>query len=172
MRSNASRRPLDEFNAQRGGILLVGQLTEIREGRALVRYAGGPDQNIFARIATTEFDEPDLRVLPCAVLLMLEDGDPLRPIIIGAVRETFPANASPPLVPHSRPATAAPATENRSLVLDLDRLVIEGRDEVVLRCGQGSITLRADGKIVIKGTQLVSRASDTNKIRGASVQIN
>jgi hypothetical protein len=50
--------------------------------------------------------------------------------------------------------------------------VIEGRDEVVLRCGQGSITLRADGKIVIKGTQLVSRASDTNKIRGASVQIN
>jgi hypothetical protein len=32
--------------------------------------------------------------------------------------------------------------------------------------------MRADGKLVVKGTELVSKASATNKIRGASVQIN
>jgi hypothetical protein len=30
----------------------------------------------------------------------------------------------------------------------------------------------ADGRIVIKGTRLLSRASETNKIKGASVDIN
>jgi hypothetical protein len=49
---------------------------------------------------------------------------------------------------------------------------LEAQEEIVLKCGEGSITLRKDGKIIIKGTHLLSRASGPNRIKGGSVQIN
>ena len=53
-----------------------------------------------------------------------------------------------------------------------DTLVLEAREELTLRVGDGSITLRADGKILIKGKDLVSHAQRTNRIKGGSVAIN
>jgi hypothetical protein len=50
--------------------------------------------------------------------------------------------------------------------------VFDAKDEIQLRCGKSSVTLRKDGKIEIKGTQIVSRASGVNRIKGASVAIN
>ena len=51
-------------------------------------------------------------------------------------------------------------------------MIFQADEEIVLRCGLGSLTIRANGHIVVKGTKVVSRASEVNKIRGASVQIN
>ncbi|ABN78217.1 hypothetical protein [Cereibacter sphaeroides] len=56
--------------------------------------------------------------------------------------------------------------------LDGTRLVLEGRREVVLRCGRASITLAPDGRVTIRGTEILSRASGANRIQGASVQLN
>jgi len=43
---------------------------------------------------------------------------------------------------------------------------------MTLRVGNGSITIRGDGKILIKGSDLVSHAQRTNRIRGGAVSIN
>lgn len=151
-------RPADE--------MCLGKLVGIDpHGKPLVTFGGGPLQPVPARIATTQ-SHPDAAALDArpAVLLVFENGDPHLPIIIGFVRETFePAPAA---------TVTAPANANHTVELNGKALIFEGKDEIVLRCGQGSITLRADGQIVLKGTKLVSRASETNKIRGASVQIN
>ncbi|MCC6418741.1 MAG: hypothetical protein IT429_10940, partial [Gemmataceae bacterium] len=48
----------------------------------------------------------------------------------------------------------------------------DAKEEIVLRCGKSSITLRKDGKVVVLGAEVVSRASGTNKIKGAAVRIN
>lgn len=53
-----------------------------------------------------------------------------------------------------------------------DELVIEARTSLTLRVGDGSITIREDGRILIRGKDLVSHAKRTNRIRGGSVQIN
>jgi hypothetical protein len=53
-----------------------------------------------------------------------------------------------------------------------DTLLIEAKEELTLRVGEGSITIRADGKILIKGKDLVSHAQRMNRIRGGSVTIN
>lgn len=53
-----------------------------------------------------------------------------------------------------------------------DELVLEARKGMTLRVGEGSITLRADGKILIKGKDLVSHARRMNRIRGGSVSLN
>lgn len=53
-----------------------------------------------------------------------------------------------------------------------DELVIEARKNLTLKCGEGSITIREDGKILIKGKDLVSHARRMNRIKGGSVSIN
>lgn len=49
---------------------------------------------------------------------------------------------------------------------------IEADDEIQLKCGKGSILINNQGKIVIRGTNLISRSSGMNKIKGAAVNIN
>lgn len=52
-----------------------------------------------------------------------------------------------------------------------DELVLEAAKNLVIKCGDGSITIR-DGRILIKGKDLVSHARRTNRIKGGSVAIN
>lgn len=56
--------------------------------------------------------------------------------------------------------------------VDGKRVLIEGQEEVVLMCGDASITLTKAGKIVIRGKYLLSRSSGVNRILGGSVQVN
>ena len=60
------------------------------------------------------------------------------------------------------------------LVVEVDgeRLVLEAACEIVLRCGKASIVMTADGRITLRGTQILSRSDGPNRVQGASVQLN
>jgi hypothetical protein len=51
-------------------------------------------------------------------------------------------------------------------------LLLEAKESLTLKCGDGSITIRADGKVLIKGKDLVSSAIRMNRIKGGAVSIN
>ena len=51
-------------------------------------------------------------------------------------------------------------------------LHIKADDGLVIECGKSSIILTKDGKVQIKGNDLLSRARGMNKIKGAGVNIN
>lgn len=87
------------------------------------------------------------------VVLGFEAGDLGRPLVLGLVEQGFVRE----------PAVAR---------VDGQRVVIEGKEEVELRCGEATIILRANGKVVIRGAYVETRASGTNRIKGGSVQIN
>lgn len=53
-----------------------------------------------------------------------------------------------------------------------DELVLEATKSLTLRVGDGSITIRGDGRILIKGKDLVSHAQRMNRVRGGAVAIN
>jgi hypothetical protein len=53
-----------------------------------------------------------------------------------------------------------------------DRLVLVANREIVLQVGKASITLTQAGKIILRGTYVLSRSSGVNRIKGGSVQIN
>lgn len=55
---------------------------------------------------------------------------------------------------------------------DGETLVLGARREVTLRCGKASIHLTADGRVTIRGTQVLSRSDGPNRVQGASVQLN
>jgi hypothetical protein len=56
--------------------------------------------------------------------------------------------------------------------VDGKRVRIVGNDEIVLECGNASITLRRNGRVIIKGTYVETDSAGTNRIKGAAVRIN
>jgi hypothetical protein len=52
------------------------------------------------------------------------------------------------------------------------KVVIEAGERLTLKCGDSSIDLRRDGKLVVRGNDVLSRATRTNRIKGGSVAIN
>jgi hypothetical protein len=74
----------------------------------------------------------------------------------------------PQLIPAARTDESTPL----EAFVDGKRVVIDAGDEIVLRCGKASITLRRNGRIVIRGSYIETRSQGTNRIRGGSVQIN
>lgn len=66
----------------------------------------------------------------------------------------------------------APDRKRADAKVPPDEIVIEATKGLTLKVGEGSITLREDGKILIKGRDLVSHARRLNRIRGGSVAIN
>lgn len=96
-------------------------------------------------------------------------------LIIWSNRNTAISNQDQPIlidVLIDRLPGKSATSESTVVHLDGDILVLEGKREIQFCCGKSSVVLQADGKIVIKGGDIVSRASRTHKIKGGSVEIN
>lgn len=52
------------------------------------------------------------------------------------------------------------------------RLLLEATEELTLQVGEGSITVRKDGRILIKDKDIVSHAERLNRLKGGAVSIN
>jgi hypothetical protein len=51
-------------------------------------------------------------------------------------------------------------------------VTIEATETLVLKCGEASVDLRADGKLMIRGEDMLLRAKGTQRIKAGSVNIN
>jgi hypothetical protein len=136
----------------------VVRLTPERE--VLVDWIGNPSGPVKAGILLPGGGHEGFAAGDTVLLLVPEPSG--EPVILGKVAARLPS--------------ATPARTDRPAELDVSidgrRVVLSAHDEIVLRCGLGSITLSCDGRIVVKGTEIVSRASGANKIKGAMVNIN
>ena len=52
------------------------------------------------------------------------------------------------------------------------RVTIEATETLTLRCGESSVDLRADGKVMVRGEDVLLRAKGTQRIRAGTVAIN
>ncbi len=93
------------------------------------------------------------------VVLLFEDGDRDRPIVVGVVR------AERSMVPSE-------LTGHVDVAADGERMVVSARRELVLQCGKASITLQQDGTVRIVGERILSRATGPNRVQGGSIQLN
>jgi len=93
-----------------------------------------------------------------------------QPVILGAVTQRLwdEQDASVPAEARGK----LPAGHPLSVQLDKQRLNLEASEEIRLTCGKSSLLLRRDGTVIVRGVRVVSRASQSNKIRGATVDIN
>jgi hypothetical protein len=53
-----------------------------------------------------------------------------------------------------------------------DHVEIEARETLTLKCGESSVDLRKDGKLMIRGKDVLTRAKRSQRIKGGTVAIN
>jgi hypothetical protein len=53
-----------------------------------------------------------------------------------------------------------------------DHVVLEAKETLRLKCGESSVDLRKDGKLMIRGKDVLSRAKRSQRIKGGTVGIN
>lgn len=137
--------------------VVIGELLALGDdgATAFVRHAGQGGSGAIAARAAVDLHG---RQIGAAVVLMFEAGDPSRPVVIGALR--------------GGESIAAEAPDNVEVDADGRRLVVKARDQLVLRCGAASITLTKAGKVLIEGRYVCSRSTGTNRVKGASIQLN
>jgi hypothetical protein len=147
----------------------VGWIADVsHEGRARVDFPGNPAGPLQA-VSIVRASRADLEAAAerrQQVVLLFDGGDLRSPILVGFVVTDAPLAEATALA--EVPAAAVPEVA----VVDGRRVAIEGMDEVVLVCGKASITLRRNGRIVVRGTQVETDADGVNRIKGASVRIN
>jgi hypothetical protein len=138
--------------------VVTGELIGFKdEGRTpLVTY---PDQPGTAAIAAGAILDLHGSHIGRKVVLMFENGDPKRPIVMGWLRneEPWPLAGKPGQV---------------EVDADGERLLVNAKQQLVLKCGKASITLTKAGKILIQGTYVSNRSSGVMRIKGGSVQLN
>lgn len=136
-------------SAAPGGGPMRGILAGISEaGQIEVELAEGLPR-IVCDYLHTSAQPPELA--PGDVLLLLPPVAPGQPgLVLGRVGKYQP------------PSQAAPPQE----------VVVQAAENLTLQCGASRIELRRDGKLLIKGTDVVSRAERTQRIKGGTVAIN
>ncbi|HEY8211703.1 MAG TPA: DUF6484 domain-containing protein [Myxococcaceae bacterium] len=133
----------------------------------LVDFPGNPGGAVPARTILV-LDAPAMEAAVKerrAAALQFEDGDPRRPVLMGLLQPT----AATPMLDA---LLAAPKPQRLAARVEGKRVVLEGKDEIVLRCGESTIILRRNGAVLVKGEQIDSRSSGRHVIRGRKVAMN
>ena len=157
---------LDNSVASDGLTAVIGEVVALRkDGSVLVRAPGLDDTP--AWIAS---HVPPGHLAPSAhVLLYVATGTTTRPIVAAVLRATVTEDA---VTETEAPMLRAGEASSTNKANKPARLILEADKEIQLRCGRSSLLLREDGKVQLRGADIVSRASRGNKVRGATVEIN
>ncbi len=155
--SGATRgSPAREAGALHG--VVIGELLALTDDGTtpLVRFPGQAGESAIAARSSVDLHGPHIGQ---SVVLVFEQGDPARPIVMGVLRG----------------ATGWPQADKPAQVdVDADgqRLIVSAKEQLVLRCGKASITLTKAGKVLVEGSYVLSRSTGVNRIKGGSVQLN
>jgi hypothetical protein len=160
------------------GEIIIGTLTGIdEEGQALVSFQESPSAEPVVALSTVALNPRQSGRL---VALLFANGNLEKPVIMGLIHSPLDAMIESYEVvaetnerteqKHGRSEESERQTDD--VYLDGKRVVFEGKDEIVFKCGDASITLTKTGKILIRGKYLLNRSSGVNRIMGGSVQVN
>lgn len=166
MKKNRTITLLDTITEEMEGrksTACIGQIAGTNDhGQILVRYGENTCHPARLVAPLKRYELGSDSYLGREVLLTFEEGDRERPIIIALMSDPVEDLAD----------LAAKKQKPQEMIIDGKTITIEAQDEILLKCGPGSICLTKDGKIILKGIEIVSRAKETNKVKGAKVEMN
>lgn len=155
-----------------GEIVIASLIGVDPEGRPLIDFPGNRSGPLLAMSTLPVTPQHVGR----SVALLFANGNLNTPVIMGVIHSplqdllaTYELRSGPARQTGAEGDAGAHA---HMATVDGKRVVIEGQEEIVLKCGEASITLTKAGKIIIRGKYLLNRSAGVNRIMGGSVQIN
>lgn len=173
---------LPELKVSSGEVIL-GTLAGLdHQGNVLVDFPGNILNTAISAISTLAINQQHSGR---QVALLFADNDLSRPIIVGLIRNPLEdilnnidlsgeddTDVQTSNLENKNNQKATVSNESNDMFLDGERVMLEAKKEIVLKCGDSSITLTETGKILVKGKYLLNRSSGVYRIVGGSVQIN
>jgi hypothetical protein len=142
--------------------IVIGTLFSVRDGQPTVDFSGNPNSHPIPAIATCHLDAMHIGR---QIALLFVQRDMARPIVIGVVRNGATRQHSTVVVPQYASSPMKLASNNNNVV-------IKGTGKMVFQCGQASLSLTEQGRIIMRGTHIASYSDGVNRIRGAMVEVN
>ncbi len=168
-----------ERSAMAAGEIIIGELLGFDvSGEPQVVFNGSGEHSLSA-ISTVAITQQHIGR---QVALLFANGDFSKPVIMGLIHSPlldilnnnveFVSETEKVEVVDQLESTDSQSTDANTAYIDGSRVVLEGKEEITLKCGEASITLTKAGKILIRGKYLLNRSSGVNRIMGGSVQVN
>lgn len=156
------------------GEIIIGSLVGINaQGQPLVDFPESPASQPLPAMSTLGLTRQHIGR---QVALLFANGNPQNPVIMGLIysplQDLMTAYELTPAAVTDQESTPQDMSLDKNLTVNDKRLVIEGKEEIVLKCGEASITLTKSGKILIRGKYVLTRSEGVNRIMGGSVQVN
>jgi hypothetical protein len=164
------------------GEIILGTIISIDSlGQPKVNFPLNPEKESITAITTVALTSQHISR---QVALLFNQGDLSQPIVIGLIHSPLQAmldnfqqdqetcSEKDMLQPQDNQVELAAQLNTDNVCIDGKRLTFEAKDEMVFKCGQSSITLTKEGKVLIRGKYLLNRSSGVNRIMGGSVQVN
>jgi hypothetical protein len=150
-----------------GAAAVLGRIVAVEAAGTVSVEVPGASEARVARLAVPLTGDELLAARDAcgSAVLVFENGDPALPIIVGLLQ----AIGRPLDATHNGRPEAPQVLEAD---VDGKRVRITAQDEIVLECGSASITLRRNGRVVVRGTYVESYSDGTNRIKGGQVRIN
>jgi hypothetical protein len=126
-------------------------------GTVWVDYPDNPLRAALVAICTTHVDAAQVGL---GVALMFVQNDPAHPVLIGLLRQGLTGTSS------------HPPGQGREARATAGRTQIDADTSLTLRCGEASLTLNRDGRVIIRGSHIAHYAQGTVRLRGAIVELN
>lgn len=166
-----------EYSVPQGEVI-IGQFIRLGStGEPVVDFVLNSCSRSYSAISTISLTQ---RQIGRKVALMFMEGDMSKPIIIGLIHSALQEIIENFELTNATVASSEANTEvgndikgaETEMRLDGKRVILEAQEEVVLKCGDASITLNKSGKISIRGKYILNRSTGVNRILGGSVQVN
>ena len=159
------------------GEIVIGTLVELNNfGEPCVKFEGVSKS--LKSISTISITKEHVGK---QVALLFANGELEKPVIMGLIHNPFTEmlenyDQSQLLKTETTNDTKDLSLESNlkidDVLIDGQRITFEAKEQIVLRCGESSITLTKAGKILIRGKYLLNRSTGVNRIMGGSVQVN
>lgn len=151
-------------SAERINGILVGKIVHIDEQTTpIVDFSANVSGAAIKALSTVAVKPEDK---DREVALAFVNGDASMPVIIGFMHVSNMAQAS------EKGETNKNVLNAVTVEKDGETVTISAEKQIVLKCGESSITLTKAGKVLLNGTYISSRAKGVNRMRGGSVLLN
>jgi hypothetical protein len=158
MKNHVKKTALSMEPTEFTGNVNVGRIVCVdEEGHVFVDFPGNDLGPLAARLTASAKAALGKGADPAGgeVVLIFQNGDPGLPIVLDVIYSLLDE-----------------ISDDKGDGTDPEKVNLDAKEEIVLRCGESSITLTRAGKIIIRGTYVLSRSSGANKIKGASIELN
>ncbi|ARU58833.1 hypothetical protein OLMES_4845 [Oleiphilus messinensis] len=174
VKQSTSSRHVNSSPVGQQGMLIIGKVVAISDaGNPVVSYNAPTEHHPVEALSTVMLDTADIGK---DIALSFAQNRQNMPIVMGVIRSLLDdvLSADAPVDAKDEPESvdSFPDPVSPEVLVNGQKLELSAAEEVTLRCGKSSITLKKNGKIVIRGEHILSRAAGANRIKGGSIELN